>query len=672
MSIASKHSKLTWRRSIFLMLLAFTFIIPVLHAQTFNRVTNLPAIYINTLDGADITSKVTYKYASMAYVDEKDSITLYDSMQIRGRGNSTWGMAKKPYRIKFKQKEKFLGKGYAKAKSWTLLANAADKTLIRNAVTSAMGEFAGLKFNPAFKFVDLFLNNKYQGTYQISDQVQVRPHRVNIEEQDYPLANTSNITGGYLLEVDGFADGNVFYTKHYDAPIRIHYPDEDEIVGSQKQYISEYINRFEQILAGESFTNAANGYRPWIDSTSLVNWFLCTEISGNIDGYYSTYFYKEQDDAKLYFGPLWDYDIAYNNDYRISGTQQMLMTDNGYGKTKMWINRMWEDPWFTQLVNRRYNELADSGLVEHMNLTIDSLVNLLDESQQRNYNRWGINTQVYHEIVLYSSYDRYISDLRSYIRNHFQWLGTAFSQRLKDMPTPDFVPENYYYCLLNNGSKKALDVDDDGKVVQNTNSDSHSQQWEIKNVEEGYYVLLNRSTGHALCDPTEGQVGPTINTGTWLSTAPFSPNDKRQQWALIPQSGNTYNLLNRHSQHVANLSGGSSLDGAHILSYTNDDRNATSNNRKWQINACEEITDKISETTPYDYALAYNSQTGQLHFGADRMSDLTFTVTIYNIGGQRVARFQAANGFSMRNLPKGIYIISWTDGNHIINRKIKI
>ena len=167
------------------------------------RLTNLPHVYINTFDGYGIYSKTEYVYARMWYVDEEDNVQFYDSLMIRGRGNATWGLAKRPYKLKFQNKEKLLGKGYANAKKWTLLANHGDKTLIRNAVTSLMGERAGLKFNPAAKFVDLTLNDRYQGNYQISDQVEVRPHRVNIAEQDFPLTDDSDISGGYLLEGDG-------------------------------------------------------------------------------------------------------------------------------------------------------------------------------------------------------------------------------------------------------------------------------------------------------------------------------------------------------------------------------------------------------------------------------------------------------------------------------------
>ena len=341
-------------RKLFFLLLTFSLFAVIATAQDYKRVTNLPHVYIETFGKKSITSKTVYIYATMYYVDEDDVVTRYDSMEIRGRGNATWGLSKKPYKIKFHQKEKFLGKGYANAKKWTLLANAGDKSLMRNAITSLMGDFLGLKNNPAHKFVDLTLNGTFLGNYQISDQVEVRSHRVDITEQDYPLKTKSDITGGYLLEVDGFYDGNCFTTSTYRVPVRIHYPDEDEIAASQNTYIRNYIRDFEKVLSSSDFADADKGYRKWVDSVSLANWFLATEISGNIDGYYSTYFYKEQQDSLLYWGPLWDYDIAYDNDYRITGTATKLMTNDGYGETKQWVNRMWQDPWFGRLVNRRY------------------------------------------------------------------------------------------------------------------------------------------------------------------------------------------------------------------------------------------------------------------------------------------------------------------------------
>ena len=649
--------------------------------QTYKRLTNLPHVYIETFNRAAITSKTTYIYATMYYVDEEDNVTRYDSVQIRGRGNSTWNLSKKPYKIKFQQKEKFLGKGYAKAKKWTLLANAGDKALMRNAVTSLMGDFLGMKNNPAHRFVDFTLNGNYRGNYQISDQVEVRPHRVNITEQDYPLTSTSDITGGYLLEVDGFMDGNYFTTSTYQVPIRIHYPDDEDIASEQNTYIRNYIRDFEQTLSGSDYADAEKGYRRWVDSTSLANWFIATEVSGNIDGYYSTYFYKDQQDSLLYWGPLWDYDIAYDNDWRITGTVSKLMTDAGYGKTKEWINRMWTDPWFARLVNRRYQQAIDAGLETFLYQQIDSIAQLLGESQQLNYQKWGINTRAYHEVVIYSSYDEYIGHLKSFINNHISYLQTAFAEKKPAEPTPPFTATNHYYRITN--ANTGMAVTTYGKSGQpgdpicswQSIATEPSQQWRIIPVDD-HFMLINRQGGMALNDPTPDPSTATTNVGTQLDTAQPDTEDDRQLWTLTPQgTKGYYNLTNRHTQHTANLNGGGRGNGTSVLSYTTDSRNASSSNRLWYLTAEDEVEDNsndIASIEPEAYALAYNPQSRVLHFGAEVPSQLTFTASIYSSNGLLLRQFPASEPCSVADLPSGIYIVIWSTGGTTHSTKLRI
>ncbi len=692
------------RRLFTLMLTVMVACLAMAQDVNYTRYSNLPTIYIETFNKVAITSKNTYVYATMYYVDENDVVTQYDSMQIRGRGNSTWGLSKKPYRIKFNQKEKFLGKGYAKAKSWTLLANAGDKTLMRNAVTSAMGEFMGMRFNPAYKFVDVCLNGLFIGNYQISDQVEVRAHRVNIIEQDYPLNDWSDITGGYLLEVDGFKHGNCFTTSKGQVPIRIHYPDEDEIASNQNEYIRNYMKNFEAALFGSDFADADKGYRRWVDSLSLVNWFIGTEVSANIDGYYSTYFYKNQDDSLLYWGPMWDYDIAYDNDYRISGNVKKLMTDVGYGQTKVWVNKMWEDPWFARLVNRRYEELLDNGMVEYMLQTIDSISDLLQESQRINYHKWGIGTRMYHEVVLYSSYDQYVTDLKNFITQHTDYLYTAFASKKPAEPTPPFSPSNYYYRILNVKSQKALDVIDQSmdagaNVCIWTDSETRlSGDWQIRPIGE-YFHLTNRHNELALNDPTEGAVTPTTNVGTQLNVVESDTLDDRQLWLITPQGTNgEYNLTNKYTQHTANVSGGGTTDGTKIVSYITDDRNGVSQNRLWTFVRSaalpepeipvipdtvptdtvptdtvptDTIPNAIDSIEPAEYALAYNTDMQILHFGSETPEQLTFMVAVYSVGGQKVKTFRADEHCSVADLADGVYIVTWRCGGHIRSTKFR-
>ena len=651
------------------LLLVFMMTMQIVCAQ-YTQMTDLPTIYIDTYDGWGIFSKETYKYCQLHYVDETGQVTAYDSVSIRGRGNSTWNMAKKPYKIKFNNKEKFLGKGYAKAKKWTLLANAGDKTMMRNAVTSAMGAFTSLKFNPAAKFADMVLNGQYVGTYQISDQVDVRAHRVNIMEQPYPINDSTNITGGYLLEVDGFKDGNCFYTGTYRAPVRIHYPEDDEIDNKQTTYIRNHVNTFEKALVSADFTDSEKGYRAYVDTTSLIDWYLCTEISANIDGFFSTYFYKEQDNPRLFWGPLWDYDIAYNNDQRVtsekglSSSVHSLMVDIAYNGSRSWVLRMWKDPWFQQAVYQRYQELLNNGLVDYMQAKVDSLNTLLQQSQELNYELWGINRKIYHEMVLYSSYDRYVTDLKTFITEHCDYLLQAFADKQPVKPVEPFNPGEFYYHVLNANTLKAIDLDGEQVVQMSNDTNDQSQDWIIKKVGD-HFQIINRLTEKALNDPTEGEVGPTTNVGKQLNIAECNEHDERQLWDIIPQGdGGYYNLLNIYTQHIANLNGGSSNDYTPILSYTNDERNGSSSNRLWYIRVNGDIETDIADakkvTEPEEYALAYNPQAKVLHFGSATPEALTFMVRVYNSNGQLVGSFRADESYAMSTHPNGIYIATWT------------
>lgn len=390
----------------------------------YHRLTNLPHVYISTFDGKDVTSNTNEVYARLYVVDEADVVTAYDSIAIRGRGNSTWNLKKKPYRIKFKNKTRFLGPDRANAKKWTLLANHGDKTMIRNALASYIGELCGQTFTPAAKFVDLTLNGDYRGCYQISDQIEVRKKRVDVEE------------GGYLLEADGFCDffydGNGWWTAQ-GVPMTIHYPDKESLKPQQLDDIQKYISNFETRLFSWNHTDPNEGYRAWVDSTSLVSWYLASEITGNPDFLWSMYCYKEREDNHLFFGPMWDYDIAFNNDRRLNGSDPVhrLMAEVGYPNNGLvnWLKRMWSDPWFQRLVYRNYLVLYKQGLEDKLISAIDSLDVLLQQSQELNYQKWDINTSTLGEVVLFSTYEAYMDDLRQYVSERVETLFQIFSKR---------------------------------------------------------------------------------------------------------------------------------------------------------------------------------------------------------------------------------------------------
>ncbi len=651
------------------------------------QLTDLPTLYVETEGNVAITSKEDYVSSTLTYVDG-DSLASYEDVGIRGRGNSTWGLAKKPYRIKFDKKERFLGEDHANAKSWTLLANHADKTLLRNAVASEMGRFMGMDFNPAARFVDLYVNGSYQGNYQISDQVEVRKKRVEVEEQDYPLEEGADISGGYLLEVDGFATSEpVYFRTSKNLLITVKYPDDDEIVDEQKNYIAEHVQKFEDALFSDDFEDPELGYRAFVDTVSLINWYVATEYTGNVDGFWSTYISKERGDDRLRFGPLWDYDIAFNNCNRVGDVSQALMLNVGFGSdlTKVWVKRMWEDPWFADAVDARWKELVAAGIEEHLCAFVDSMALALDRSQAENFSIWPINQRVYNEICLFSTYQEGIDYLKQFIRDHAAYLTETFASMASsnqppvELPSDSFVvDEAFYYRISNKGSGMLVGVEGQsleegaGLVLENAISGQESQQWEIEESGvDGYVRIVNSASGMAVTDVATESGGQYI-IGSQLEQQPFVEGNERQLWQIEAVStGNVYNLINKATNLVANNSGGLSVDGNPIISYTNDERNEVSLNRQWYV----EKTDPRPVSTgvaglPVEaqYAIYYDPSLQQIRFAPEQSGGgipevPEMEVRLCSADGRLCGVFRSTEVYSVSHLPSGVYILSWNDGS---------
>ena len=393
-------------------------------AQSYTQRTDVPSVYIETENRRSITSKEQYINCTLIYVDG-ESMLRYENTQIRGRGNSSWWNAdKKSYRVKFANKERFLGEGFANAKSWTFLANHGDKTMIRNALTYDLGRFMGMKFCPAARFVDVYLNGDYRGTYQISDQVQVHKKRIEVSEEN-----------GWLLEVvnENSKEDPLITTTRYGIMYTIKNPKDENLTLNKRIAVGQWLRNFEEAVASDHFMDPQRGWRAFVDENDLINWYVGAEITGNIDALYSIYMYKDGDDDKMHFGPLWDLDLGYDNSSERSLLRQMEaylgLRDRPFEKI---IQRLWLDPWFAQACNDRLQQLVDNGLQQYLLSHIDSLRSAIWQTQTENFRKWRINQEVYSwaKRAYYNNYDSYINDLKGFVNIHIPYLQQAFAQRL--------------------------------------------------------------------------------------------------------------------------------------------------------------------------------------------------------------------------------------------------
>ena len=261
-------------------------------------------------------------------------------MDIRGRGHSTWTRAgKKPFKIKLDEKKSLFG--LKENKHWVLLANYFDDTLIKNRITTWLGERLGFEFTPRGVPVDLVMTGQqygthYLGNYYFSENVRVDKNRLNLEALTVEDTDEGTITGGYLVQngsqVNSASPNRFFTTRQEDWATDT--PNFDESDGgyqndAQRNYIQGHIQKIEDALYGEGFVNEeGQNIHDLMDMESAAKYWLVNEISQNHDAYVtgSTYIYKKRDVgdtiAKLYWGPLWDFDFAWYPFDNIEGFSQ--------------------------------------------------------------------------------------------------------------------------------------------------------------------------------------------------------------------------------------------------------------------------------------------------------------------------------------------------------------
>ena len=175
------------------------------------QVTNLPTVSFHTVDAVDPYDKEHELISQFAFVYDGGSKVQRHTGKSRLRGNASMSHPKKPYRIKFDASSRIFKDSPlcspAKAKKWTLINNYSDKTLMRNLVAYEMGRRMGFDYVPWSQPVDVVLNGEYRGCYQLTDQITVDPNRVDITEMTPADNEGEALTGGYLVELDGYAQG---------------------------------------------------------------------------------------------------------------------------------------------------------------------------------------------------------------------------------------------------------------------------------------------------------------------------------------------------------------------------------------------------------------------------------------------------------------------------------
>lgn len=404
--------------------------------------TNIPVISIRCFDGTDPYDKENELTSIVTGImpDGKNFIQDTATVRLRGNYSSSNECPKKSYRIKFDEKRKFFGSP-AKVKKWTLIPNYGDKTLIRNQLAFDFSERFGMAYTPFHKMVHVWMNGEYKGVYQLCDQVEIHKNKINIDEMEEGDVEGEALTGGFFLEIDAYAKNEEWwFLSKKGNPVTIKSPDDPQ-VNEQKDYITDHFNKMEALVFDKNY-DVEEGYQKYLDLPSFLKRHLHQELIANIDALWSCFMYKKRGDDKFYTGPVWDHDLAFDNDQRthlnVTTSNNVnwaykygsyASSDHAYGYSRATIE-LWDnilaDPIAEHKMWAEWARLRCTKAVDldELNSVIDGYYYMLGGvAQDMNFTRWDIlNSQVHQNYIARGSYQAEVDYLKTYLGFRIPWM----------------------------------------------------------------------------------------------------------------------------------------------------------------------------------------------------------------------------------------------------------
>ncbi|UVJ39173.1 CotH kinase family protein [Arthrobacter sp. CJ23] len=364
-------------------------------------ITNIPSLSIQLppgytladLNGSknDIPADPALEQHSLATIvdpsNAANNLTDVTLESVKSRGNFTWALEKKPYQIKFDTTTPVLG--LPTAKTWILLANHADASLLRNKTAYDLAVEFGLPASPDSRFVDLTIGGDYLGNYLLSEKVEVKKNRLVLADP-----------GGLLLELDnsyGLAEDFHFTTSRSntlfvlkDAVAKVAAP-LDAALAESYANTQAYLEEFESLLYAADQDWAA--ISSMIDVESFIKYHFVQELGANPEiTQSSVFFWRDGTNDVLHAGPVWDFDSAFASytteslggdpvqDY-IKNAQ--FLRDGGNG----WFGELFRNEEFAALVAKFYEEQLQAK-VDAVVAKIDANAAAISSSAEANFERW--------------------------------------------------------------------------------------------------------------------------------------------------------------------------------------------------------------------------------------------------------------------------------------------
>ncbi len=388
---------------------------------------SMPVICIETEGGKKIPadkSEVACRVSLSSDIKQDCQSDLGAVIRVRGNGSLNVGHAtgKYPYKIKFDKAANPFSLGDGEARDWVLLSHGGEHTMLRDWAAKTLGELLeGIDYSPNSRLVNVYLNGEYIGVYELSEQVEVKYCRVNIDDG---LKTREN---GFLVELDSYGNDIQVHVGGRTYTVKSEIRREEQI-----DFIREYLQEVDDAV----YTGDMDAIAALVDMDSLVDMYLLQEFAKNIDIGWSSFFMYGEAGGKLHFGPPWDFDLAFGNDDRLdNGAYTKLYAGTGragFGQNHGWFIALYKYDWFREMVHTRWREISETH-IPRLITAVRAMGALVGADMQKNYKRWDFLGKKLHEepahVAALSTYSEHVQYLAGWMENRKAWLDKEFSEQ---------------------------------------------------------------------------------------------------------------------------------------------------------------------------------------------------------------------------------------------------
>lgn len=446
--------------------------------------SDLPVLTLTTesetMESIEV-SKENTQTGALSLLDGEGKVLYQGEIsEISGRGNSTYGLLKKPFKLKLKEKVSLFD--FGESRTFNLLADGYDETKLRNSLAFGLADALGMEYVPKGQSVSLYCNGEYYGVYYLCEKVQTGEEQipindlgeyssvaytsaelaqlVSIESEDGMRKWTDcevegeDLSGGYLFERElperYGEEKSGFITSQGDCYLlkTPGYATENQV-----NYIADYMQEFQDALQEPDGVNKDTGkhYLDYIDLDSFVCKYLTEEISRNYDGgVTSSFFYKKSDaqGGKLYAGPVWDFDVAFGNctlDFVSSNPEGVTkLNEHVYG-TSLFAD-LYQQPDFYNRMTEIYEQKALPYLTMLLETEIDNMASQMTAAAEMDDIRWE---ELHNRHQYYKEYDNNVRQLKHFLEERIKflnevWLEGEVYHSVSFMVDGELFKEYYY------------------------------------------------------------------------------------------------------------------------------------------------------------------------------------------------------------------------------------